>query len=191
MRKSLLIKLHLYAGLFTIFYLIAFGFSALVLNHQFKVEKSEVTRVWESTVEVDTAMDNRELAESVRDQLDLMGWTPYWKQKRDGGQYLFEITHPGRNYQLSLDLSTGFVDVKELPKGFLAVLHGLHFLNGNIPNAPFLIKTWAIYQWISLFVMLISIVLGLWLWVKYRYKTWEVLAFGGVFLFTMVIFMLI
>ncbi|MCK5370629.1 MAG: hypothetical protein KAQ62_18830, partial [Cyclobacteriaceae bacterium] len=77
------------------------------------------------------------------------------------------------------------------PKGFLAVFHGLHFFNGNIPNAPLLLRSWAIYQWLTLFVMAISLILGIWLWLKYNYKPWQGIVFGSLFIGTVIIMILI
>ena len=191
MRKSLLIKIHLYCGLFTLFYLIAFGLSSIILNHDIKVDKSDVTSTWNSTVQVDLNLTEPELAESVRDQLGLMGWLPPWQFKKDSVSFDFRITHLGRNYQVDLDLTTGEVIIEEAPKGFLAVLHGLHFFNGNMPNAPFFLRTWAVYQWLTLLTMLVSLILGLWLWLKYNYQTWEGLVFGGVFVATVIIMTMI
>ncbi len=187
----MLIKIHLYCGLFTIYYLIAFGLSSIILNHDIKVEKSDVTSSWNSTVKVDSDLDDKDLAESVRDQLKIMGWVPYWEFEKDSVSFSFSITHLGRNYYVDLDLTNGDVAIAEAPKGFVAVLHGLHFFNGNIPNAPFFLRTWAVYQWLTLFIMFISLIVGLWLWIKYRYQRWEGLVFGGIFVASMVIMMLI
>lgn len=191
MRKSLLIKLHIYSGLFTSFYLIAFGLSSIILNHKIKVEKSEVTYNWDSKVQVDVNLSDRDLAENIRDQMGFMGWTPPWENKRDSASFQFMITHTGRNYYLNLNLETGDLAIAEAPKGFIAVLHGLHFFNGKIPNAPFFIRTWAVYQWLALFVMFISLILGLWLWIKYSYKTWEGIVFGGLFVASIIIMILV
>lgn len=191
MKRSLLIKLHLYSGLFTSFYLIAFGFSALILNHKINVEKKEVTQTWKTNVQADAGLSDHDLAESIRNQLGFMGWLPPWENKRDSASFHFTITHPGRNYSLDLDLKTGDLVVAEAPKGFLAVFHGLHFFNGQVPNAPFFIRSWAIYQWLSLFVLFVSLVLGLWLWIKYNYKSWEGLVFGSLFIGTVIIMILL
>jgi len=191
MKKSLLIKLHVYSGLFTAYYLIAFGLSAIILNHKIEVENNDITKHWESNVKVDTTLSNQELAQEVRDQLGLMGWMPAWEFKKENRRFQFRIVHPGRNYQIDLDLEKGDVFIAEAPKGFVAVFHGLHFLNGKIPNAPLLIRSWQIYQWLALFVMLISLVLGLWLWLKFSYKSWEGIAFGGLFIGSIIIMMLI
>ncbi len=152
MKRTLLIKLHLYSGLLTSFYLIAFGLSAIILNHKLKVEKKDVTHSWESHVTINDGLNDHDLAENIRNQLGLMGWLPPWENKRDSISFHFMITHPGRNYYLDVNLKTGGIAVNEAPKGFLEVFQGLHFFNGEVPNAPFFIRTWAVYQWFSLFV---------------------------------------
>ena len=191
MKKSLLIKLHLYAGLFVLFYLVAFGFSAIVLNHAIDVENKEISKIWETKAVIDGSLPDLQLAESIRDQLGIMGWLPRWEFKRDSILFNFTIVHPGRKYHLTANTGSSHVSISESPKGFLAVFHGLHFLNGNIPNAPFLIRSWAIYQWASLFVMTISLILGIWLWLKYSYKPWQGVAFGGLFIATIILMIFI
>lgn len=187
MNKSLLIKLHLYAGLFTSFYLIVFGFSALKMNHDIKLNRNVITKNWNTQIPLNVALSNKDLAEEIRDQIGIMGWVPFWKFDRDTKNFKFAIEHIGRNYYLDANLKTGFVEIAEAPKGFLAVFDGLHFFNGNIPNAPLLLRTWKIYQWLSLFVMTISLILGLWLWLKYSYRPWQGLTFGLLFIATIVI----
>lgn len=191
MKKSLLIKLHLYSGLFVSFYLLAFGFSSIVLNHDIDLEHKEVANTWAIEVNVDPLLTDLQLAENVRDELGLMGWLPRWEFTRDSAMFNFTIVHPGRKYHLQVDLEQNQVTVQESPKGFLAVFHGLHFLNGNIPNAPLLIKSWAVYQWLALFIMMISLILGLWLWIKYSYQAWQGFVFGGLMVITIVIMILI
>jgi hypothetical protein len=186
-----LIKLHLYSGLFVCYYLLAFGFSSIVLNHKVDVENKEYTKTWTTEATANAGMDDLQLAESIRDELGLMGWLPRWKFRRDSVKFEFTIEHPGKKYHLAMDFSTNQVEVSEMPKGFLAVFHGLHFLNGKIPNAPFWIRSWAFYQWSALFVMTISLILGIWLWLKYSYRAWQGIAFGGLFITTLIIMMLI
>ena len=190
--KFLLIKVHLYCGLFTLFYLVAFGFSSIVLNHHVKLEKTEISHTWKAPLDINfQGMEDRELAEAARDGLNLMGWTPFWLFKRDGDSFQFTVTHPGRNYRVNLDLQSGSAEVGEAPKGFLAVLNSLHFLNGNIPNAPFLIRSWAVYQWLALLTMLVSLFLGIWLWFKYHYRTVEGVVLAGFLAISLLVMILI
>jgi len=191
MKKPLLIKLHVFVSLFISFYLLAFGVSSLVLNHKMDVEQKEVTKTWETNVSVDPSLPDLQLAEQIRDEIGFMGWLPRWEFKRDSTTINFSIVHPGRKYYLTYENTTGHVDIKEIPKGFLAVFHGLHFLNGKIPNAPFFIKTWAVYQWLALFAMTISLILGLWLWLRSNYKPWQGIAFGSLFIGTIILMILL
>lgn len=181
----------MYSGIFTSFYLLAFGFSALVLNHGIDVENKTITRTWERNVTIDTSFSDLQIAESIRHQAELMGWLPRWEFKRDSSLFKFTVVHPGTKFHLTANIYDGNLSVSESPKGFLAVFHGLHFLNGNIPNAPLLIRSWAIYQWFALLVMTISMILGIWLWLKFNYKTWQGITFGGLFMITILIMILI
>lgn len=191
MKKSAWIKLHLYCGLFTSFYLIAFGFSSLVLNHKMQVDHSAVTDTWTGQVQVNTDLKDQELAEDLRDQLGLMGWVPPWEYRKDATQFRFVLTHLAKNSELKVDLGSGAVTVAESPKGLLAVLNGLHFFNGRIPNAPFFLRTWMVYQWLTLLVLFFSLLLGLWLWIRYSHKTWELYVFGGLFLISCLLMLML
>ncbi len=191
MKTSLLIKLHLYTGLFIAFYVLAFGFSSIVMNHKLEFDNTEVTKIWETKVSVEPQVPDLELAESIKDELDIMGWVLPWEFKRDSMIFHFSVVHPGRKYHLTFESSNRLVKVEEMPKGFLAVFHGLHFLNGKIPNAPFLIRSWEVYQWLALFSMLVSLFLGIWLWLKNHYKLWQGLVFGSLFVGTIILMILL
>lgn len=191
MKKNTWIKLHLYCGLFTSFYLLAFGFSSIVMNHQIELDRTEPGRIWDTRVQVDTSGTDRQLAENLRDQLGLMGWTPPWQYQKDTTRFQFAVVHLAKETDVKVDLHTGAARVTERPKGLLAVLHGLHFFNGRIPNAPFFLRTWVVYQWLTLLVLLTSLLLGLWLWIRYSYKSWELYAFGGLFLISFLLMLLL
>lgn len=187
----MLIKLHLYCGLFTSFYILAFGISSLVLNHGLNFDKKEVTNTYDRRVKVDQTLEDDKLAENIRDQLGLMGWLPRWQMRRDSQSFSFTTEHLAKTNRLHLELKSGNVQIEEMPKGFMATLHGLHFFNGKIPNAPFFLKTWIVYQWLSLAVLLISLILGLWLWLKFSYHSWELYFFSGLFIFSIILMCLI
>ncbi len=191
MKKSLLIKLHIYAGIFTSFYLIVFGFSTIILNHDISLRNDIVTKQWDAEIIIDTTLTDRQFAEYIRDQIGFMGWVPPWKYQRNASNFKFEIVRIGKNYRLSVNLQNGSVEIFEIPRGFLDVFNGLHFFNGNIPNAPFFIRTWQVYQWLSLFIMGLSLVLGIWLWLKYSYRPWQGFVFGSLFIGTIIIMILI
>lgn len=187
MKKSFWIRIHLYCGLFTSFYLLAFGVSSIVLNHKLNVDNDKVATTWTTYVSFDPNSSDLDIALQIRDSLNLMGWVPPWEIKRDSLSLDFKVTHLGKTINFQLNPETGLLHAKERPKGFLAVMHGLHFFNGNVPNAPSLLRTWALYQWLTLFVLLISLFIGVWIWIRYSHKTWELYVFGGIFLISVLL----
>lgn len=191
MKKSQLVRLHLYCGLFTSFYILAFGISSLILNHNWQIENKAVTKTLTKPVSIDQSLDNEKLAENIRDQLGLMGWLPKWQMQRDSQSFKFTTVYLSKTNQLNVDLKSGMATIGIIPKGFLATLNGLHFFNGKIPNAPFFLKTWIVYQWLSLAVLFISLVLGLWLWIKFNYHSSELYFFGLIFILSIILMFLI
>ena len=74
MRKWIL-RIHLYGGLLCSSYLILFGISSLLFNHEPKFAKPREQKVtWERAVSPGKCADNA--ARAVRDELGLNGWRP-------------------------------------------------------------------------------------------------------------------
>lgn len=186
-KKSQLIKWHVYAGLFTSVYILAFAFSSLVLNHGWDVENKEVTDHWEATIRLDSSLNNDELSEQIRDNLQIMGWIPRWEFRRDSEEFKFRITHFGKDHRITANLATGKVEVDGISKGILATFHGLHFFNGSIPGASKFLRSWAVYQWLTMAVLVISLILGLILWVRFNFRRWHLYVFGGLTLLSLII----
>ena len=157
----------------------AFGFSSIILNHNIDLGSDEVKKTWRQEIMLDNSLEDHALAQNIQDQLGLMGHLPRWLFKRDSNYFDFRVTHMGRKYELYADLQSGWVEVQEKPQGFWAVLNGLHFLNGKIPNAPLLIKSWKVFQQLTLWVMTISVLLGIWLWWKHKSRRWSGRIFAG------------
>jgi hypothetical protein len=165
--RNLFIQLHLYAGLACFPYFIIFGISSLNINHDFAFMKpSETTIRWQKRLAVPDLKDNQQLADNMRDSLGLMGWAPYWEQEKGPELYAFTVTHPGKDYTINAFLSQNRVEVTEKSKGFWPVFNSLHFLGGDIPNAPVLINMWQYYQNLSVVVMLFSMATGIYLFLK-------------------------
>lgn len=178
---------HIYAGLFTTIYLLAFGISSLILNHGWDVENKEVSRSWEKQIKINADLPDPELGNQIRDELGLMGWVVNWETYRDSTSLHTEVTHLSKTYSIKADLASGFVHVDEIDKGFLATFHGLHFFGGKIPNAPAFLQTWWYFRWITLAVMLVSLALGLVLWIKYSFRRWHLGVFGFLFIGSLIL----
>ncbi len=169
-QKINFIQWHLYAGLFTAFYMLAFAISSLLLNHGAKIENTHTTNTWQAQVDIDPSLKDHELCLKIRDDLEMIGWVPEWEIKKNNDVLNFKIVYQGKESRLSANLSTGNVEVNEASKGFFATFQALHFFNGNIPNGNLLLRSWGVYQWLTMTVMIVSLVSGMWLWIKYTRK---------------------
>jgi hypothetical protein len=163
MRKFIL-NLHMYGGLLCSAYLLVFGFSSLNFNHHFGFAMGRNTKVtWEEPLPMELVHDNIGDAESVRDRLGLMGWTPPWEMSRDNElNFHFQVTRPGKNYTIHALQKEGKVKVEESRAGFWPVVNSLHAL-GGVPGSAFS-RTWGWYTEVCTVVVLFSAGSGVWLW---------------------------
>ncbi|WP_149275811.1 PepSY domain-containing protein [Pareuzebyella sediminis] len=169
LKKINFIQWHLYAGLFTAFYVLAFAISSLLLNHDAKIENTHTTSTWQAMVDIDPSLSDQDLCLKIRDDLAMIGWPTDWKRENNG-ILNFKIVHQAKESQLSANLSTGKVNVNEVGKGFFATFQALHFFSGKIPNGNLWLRSWQVYQWLTMIIMVISLVSGMWLWIKYVRK---------------------
>lgn len=167
MRKYL-IRFHLYAGLLCFPYFIIFGVSSLNINHHFKfMEPSADSSIrWQGRINIPNFKNNQQFADDIRDSLQLMGWTPPWEQETDSVSFRFEIVHAATKYNVTVPVNKKTVLVEEKRKGFWPVFNSLHFLGEKIPGAPAMINLWRFYQNITVFVMLFSILSGIYIFLR-------------------------
>jgi hypothetical protein len=160
-----LLNLHLYGGLVTCWYLLVYGVSSLTFNHPWLIPDAKgAKRTWEKPLALPDEPDDLKLAERVRDELGLIGWTPPWEMRRDAEKELhFENTHPGRKYRLHVDRSAGLVRVEEQPQGLRPVVLALHGLSEPVPNAGYL-QGWSFYTEATTVFVLFAVGSGIWLW---------------------------
>jgi len=166
--RSILSKIHTYGGLLSASYLIIFGFSSLNFNHHFPfAEPSDSYVLWEDTISVAPSEDRLAYAESIRDELGLMGWVPPWEYKEDeDGSFYCELMRPSKTYEISVQPSGDLVKVKEIRHGFWPTVSRLHAM-GGFPNSNFA-KIWFYYTEICTYFVLFAAVSGVYFWAKRR-----------------------
>jgi hypothetical protein len=167
-----ILKIHLYGGLLCSAYLIIFGFTSLHFNHQFQFAKPVESKVtWQRALTLPLAEDNLKAAESVRDELGLMGWPLPWTMNRDSqGDLRFNLERPGKSYTIQVLVKENRVEVEETQKGFWPVLNSLHALM-SVPNAPFA-RMWGWFTELCTWVVLFAAASGVYLWACSRRERW-------------------
>lgn len=160
--RDLILKIHLYGGLLCASYLLIFGISSLNYNHHFGAATDDPVQ-WQRTLHVADAEEKMTVAEKVRDELGLIGWTIPWETHRDEqGNLHFGLARPGKRYTIHVFFKEDRIAVDESRKGFWPVINQLHALT-RIPNSPF-VSTWGIYTEICVWVVLFSACSGVYLW---------------------------
>ncbi|MCC7263032.1 MAG: hypothetical protein IT369_10980 [Candidatus Latescibacteria bacterium] len=209
--RTILLKVHLYAGLLCSSYLILFGISSLNFNHHFghpgtlRVERQRGLQA------LPAISDDQRLAEALRDTLGLVGWMLPWETSRsettDSLYFRFAVSRPGKQYTVRVQSPKELVPIadddpppppkknapsqavkKEVPPpeppritlptlrepahriivdetgtGLWSIIGQLHGFSGNLPRAGFM-RFWSAYTEICVWVVLFSLVSGVYLW---------------------------
>ena len=164
--RSLLLQIHLYAGLLCSSYFVLYGVSSLNYNHHFGAAVEADRRTWERQLDLPPIETDRQRALAVRDSLGLPGWAPWWKYRTgDDGVFHFELTRPGKTYTMQLTPG-GRLRVEEHRTGFWPVVDRLHGMM-RMPNAP-LVSWWGAYTELSFWVLLFGAGSGVYLWTRRR-----------------------
>ena len=161
--RALLLNLHLYGGLITCWYLILFGVTSLGFNHREFIPKHQAQEdSWEGTLSADLSGSDIKRAEQTRDQMGLFGWPLPWAMHRDDENRLhYDMSRPGKEYRVVVNEETGHVAITGKTTGLWQILEGLHGL-GGVPNST-LMTTWFVYTEITTWIVLFSVVTGVYL----------------------------
>jgi hypothetical protein len=165
--KKWILNLHLYGGLATCWYLLLYGLSSLCFNHPWLVPESRGPVVrWDRSIDLPPLEDDLQLAEAARDRLGLIGWPLPWNLERDTlGNLRFELSRPGKSYQIWVDPARRTARVEAQNTGLRSILHFLHGSTGGIPGSRYL-GVWGVYTEITTWFTLFAIFSGVWLWAK-------------------------
>lgn len=164
--QSILQKIHIYGGLACFWYLIILGVSSLQFNHHFEFldDSGEMLVIEQRTLAVDVNQADVKLAEAIRDSLSLMGWPLPWEMGRDSTSFSFGMEQPAEKYFITYTFADNTLQVLRTQHGFWRVFNSLHG-SGAVPNGPFT-NAWKWYTRATVIIVIVSIVTGLYIWIK-------------------------
>jgi hypothetical protein len=159
MRRWLL-DIHLYLGLFCLPYVVVFGVSSLLMNHDVaRTSRSE----WTAQIAPLAPGELGAQAAAALDALDLVANAlPHTLARGEAGELAFRAIRPGRTYQVAVD-AAGVVTVSERNEGVLGVLRGLH--GASDPRLSLWSFGWAVYTELTTAMLVFSLASGLYLFV--------------------------
>ena len=167
-------KLHIYLGLYLLFFLWLFAFTGLLLNHplwrfaEFWPQRVETN--YERSVRSIPAESDLERARSVMQQLDLTGEID-WPPRQPGADRLeFNVNRPGNMNRVSVDLAANQATVQNIRINAWGVMHVLHTFSGTRANNPEARRDWSLTTlWV---VSMDALAAGLILIVLTSYYMW-------------------
>lgn len=191
--RRFLNKFHVYGGLFTAGFLIAFAFSAFYHQHHLKYPKEGSKTVqWEQQLTLPDIPDNLEYKLAVRDSLGLFGHAPWWEDYTDSlGIHHFMISRPGKQYWITVPGEGNVYKVDEVRTGFWNVLFQLHPLSAGMQGhgkGPFFIRAWKIVSLPMALVLLGVMIISIHFWMTRsfsRRRSWFIVA--GIALFPLIL----
>ena len=127
-------KLHIYVGLYFLFFIWLFAFSGLLLNHP----QWEVFQFWQNRKEQTTmhtfqpliTVDDFARAEEVAQKLDLVGEIEAVKIFPRENQFRFRVLRPGKIKDVMVSVETWQAEVKTITTSAWGIIHFLHQYNG-------------------------------------------------------------
>lgn len=182
-------KLHIYLGLFIIFFVWLFFVTGLIMNHtKWKVRNFYEKRI-EETISFNVSdriiHGNHDRVNTIKNYLNIEGEVSNIRIK--AGNIGFRVSSPGLVQEVNVD-SAGRGSMKVLKYNFWGKLHTLHLFNGMDKNDPgqrpdwIVTKLWRIMMDLTA-IILIILSLGSWImWYKVRrdYKAGYIFLAAGI-----------
>lgn len=167
-------KLHIYLGLYFLFFLWLFAFTGLLLNHplwrftEFWPQRAETS--YERSIRSVPAGGDLERAQSVMQQLGLRGEIDWPQQQPDPARLEFSVNRPGDMNRVSVDLAANRASVQYIRVNAWGVMHVLHTFSGTRANNPEARRDWSLTTlWV---VAMDALAMGLILIILSSYYMW-------------------
>jgi len=169
------LKIHIYIGLYLLFFIWLFGFSGLLLNHHWEFanfweERKEIS--FEKAITISREREQYILVHEIMDKIDLNGSIGNLKFSNDSIFFNFIISKPGTRYDIQANLNDGNILIKEMKFNKWGIMRALHVMRNPTPKEQgdryqsALASLWSI----SMDIVSVSLILlcfgGWYLWIK-------------------------
>lgn len=182
-------RFHVFSGLYFLLFLWLFAISGLLLNHsdwslaEFWPQREESSADRQVNVPASLSGDVA-IAEFLMTALALEGELNR-VERRESGEFRFQVSRPGRNVLIEADLGTGNVNVMVTDVNAAGVLDALHHFTGVRADDPAETRDWILTRLRSLAMdalavgMAVLVVSGVYMWWRRRSRRlMGIVAFG-------------
>lgn len=168
-------KIHIYIGLFLLFFIMLFGFSGLLLNHHWEFAKFWENRKeikYDESIQISGERELEALVSEIVDKLQLHGSIINPGFSEDSVLLNFIVAKPGTRYDVQAHLNGGKILIKEAKFNSYGTMRNLHVLRNPTPkeNGERQQSTWAAIWSVSIDVVSVGLIvlclLGWYLWLQ-------------------------
>lgn len=130
-------KIHIYLGLFLLFFIWLFGISGVLLNHHWDFSNSwekKIVSNYEETITIGPEREKQQLVQEIIAKLNLAGSIFNPRYTNDSTGLNFIVAKPGTRYDVEASLTDGKILIKESRFDQWDVMKTLHKLRNSTPN---------------------------------------------------------
>ena len=125
------LKIHIYIGLFLLFFTWLFGISGLLLNHHWEFasfweERKEIS--YDKTIQISEEREQFALVNEIKNKLNLNGSISNLSFSNDSILLNFIISKPGTRYDIKANLHDGNILISEMKFNKWGIMRALHTL---------------------------------------------------------------
>lgn len=122
-------KIHIYLGLYLLFFMWLFGFSGLLLNHHWEFANFWENRIetgYDKTIQISEERDQEALVHEIMNKLNLNGSVNNLIFSTDSVFFNFVISKPGTRYVVKANLNNGKIMITEMKLNNWGIMRILH-----------------------------------------------------------------
>jgi hypothetical protein len=164
-------KVHIYAGMFSMLFILLFAFSGFMLNHRWKLwdwfsKRVETTR--DIAVQIPTDGSDLQKARAILKELGLDGEINRIISEPTKQSFGFDMQRPGQWASVRLDATTGKGTLKTTDMNGWAVIYTLHIFSGHGDKNWKWANVWKFFSDLTAIIMVVLAISGFYMWLNLK-----------------------
>lgn len=160
-------KIHIYAGMFSMLFIIFFGVSGFMLNHRWSIWNWFATRVETTrdvTVQIPSDGTDLQKARAILKQLGVDGEIHRIVSEPVKQTFSFDVQRPGQFANVKLDASNGTGTLKTTDFNAWSILHIMHIFTGHGDKNWVWANVWKFFSDLTAIIMVVLALTGFYMW---------------------------
>jgi hypothetical protein len=174
--RSLVLKLHIYAGLLTFSQLMLYGIAGLVATAQTAAERPKTARAIRYVpFAVKPGATDRQVADDVYNTLHLPLTRPvpgWFLRRTPDNDLLLDFYNINGIWRVIVLEREGRLRIEQIRNSLGLFLGDMHAATPGDTEAPWLVRVWAIYNELAMWCLLAFCVSGIYLWLTAQDRSW-------------------